>query len=311
MANAAGATGAADAIKIAEAAEAARARGEENRSPLQLMMGRFIKNKMAVAGLAVIAVLAAMALLAPVLTPHDRDAYNMAERYQPPSGAHLLGADAMGRDVFTRLLYAGRLSLMVGVLSTAISAGIGIVLGSLAGFYGKWADMAIMRVADIFSSLPFYMIAITVMALFEPSVNGTIVVMGLLWWTGTARLLRSQILSLREREFMEATTALGISDAKKIVQHLLPNAFGPIIVSVTLNVANAILTESALSYLGLGIRIPIPSWGNMLSDAQNMFVLQNYWWMWIPPGLCILLTVMSFNFVGEGLRDAADPKLDR
>jgi peptide/nickel transport system permease protein len=284
---------------------------EENRNPLRLAADRFFKNKMAVIGLAVILLFTATALLAPILTPHDRDSYNMAQRYAPPSARNLLGTDPMGRDVFTRLLYAGRISLTVGVLSSAISAFIGVVTGALAGFYGKWADMIIMRVADVFSSLPFYMIAITVMALFEPSVRGTIAVMGFLWWTGTARLLRSQILSLREREFMEATTALGISDIKKITQHLLPNAFGPIIVSVTLNIANAILTESALSYLGLGIRIPIPSWGNMLSDAQNMFVLQNYWWIWISPGLCILFTVMSINFIGEGLRDALDPNLDR
>ncbi|MDR1639461.1 MAG: ABC transporter permease [Clostridiales bacterium] len=284
---------------------------QENRNPLRLAMERFFKNKMAMTGLILIVIFTVAALLAPVLTPHDRDSYNMTRRYAAPSGQNLMGADAMGRDVLTRLLYAGRISLMVGALSSAISAVIGIVLGAIAGFYGKWVDMAIMRIADVFSSLPFYMLAITIMALFEPSVRGTIIVMGFLWWTGAARLLRSQILSLKEMEFMEATTAQGISDFKKITQHLMPNAFGPMIVTITLNIANAILTESALSYLGLGVRVPIPSWGNMLSDAQNMFVLQNYWWMWVPPGLCILITVMSINFVGEGLRDAMDPKLDR
>lgn len=288
-----------------------RAAGEEIRSPFRLAVGRFVRNKMAMAGLIIIIIFALMSIFAPFLSPHDRDSYDMAMRYQPPSSENLLGTDDMGRDIFTRLLYAGRISLMVGVLSTLISATIGIFMGALAGFYGKWVDMLIMRLADVFSSMPFYMLAITVMALFEPSVKATIIIMGVLWWTGPARLLRSQILSLREQEFMEATTALGISDVKKIVQHLLPNAFGPIVVSVTLNIANAILTESALSYLGLGIRIPIPSWGNMLSTAQNMYVLSNYWWIWIPPGLCILVAVMSFNFIGEGLRDALDPKLDR
>ena len=281
------------------------------RTPFRLAVERYTRNKMAMVGLVIILLLALASIFAPLLTPYDRDAYDMLNRYAAPSAEHLLGCDEMGRDILTRTLYAGRVSLEVGVLSTLIAASIGIVLGSLAGFYGKWVDMLIMRLADVFSSLPFYMIAITVMAVFEPSVQGTILVMGVLWWTGCARLIRGQILSLREQEFMEAATALGISDIKKIVQHLVPNAFGPVIVSITLTVANAILTESALSYLGLGIRVPIPSWGNMLSAAQNMHVLSSYWWVWIPPGLSILIAVMSFNFIGEGLRDAMDPKLDR
>ena len=285
-------------------------KGEENRSPFRLAIQRFLKNRMAMTGLVVVLIFTFAAIFAPLLSPYDRDEINVRDRYQPPSEKHLFGADDIGRDVFTRFMHAGRISLLVGVMSTLITTIIGMIIGALAGFYGGIIDMLLMRIADIVSSLPFYVIAITVMTMFNPGVEGTIMVMGILWWTSTARLLRSQILSLREREFMEATTALGIADIRKILEHLFPNAIGPIIVAATLNIAYAILTESALSYLGLGIRVPVPSWGNMLSNAQNMYVLQNYWWMWVPPGLAIFFVVMSFNFIGDGLRDALDPKLD-
>ncbi len=283
----------------------------ENMSPWQLAFRRLFGNKLVIIAVFVIVLFTLLAVFAPVISPHGRDTIDLLNRYQPPSAEHWLGTDDMGRDIFTRLIYAGRVSLSVGVLSTLIATAIGMVVGAVAGFYGGIVDMILMRIADIFSSMPFYIIAITIMALFGPSVAGTILVMGVLWWPGTAILLRGQILSLREQEFMEAATALGISDFKKIVRHLIPNAIAPIMVAATLNVANAILTESALSYLGLGIRIPIPSWGNMLTLAQNMLVLKSYWWIWVCPGFCIFITVMAFNFLGDGLRDAFDPKQDR
>lgn len=280
-------------------------------SPGKLVIRRLLRNKFAVIALVIIVILTLAAIFAPVLTPYGRDSIAMMDKYLPPSSEHLLGTDDIGRDIFTRLLYAGRISLSVGIGATLISTVIGIIVGALAGYYGGKSDMVLMRITDMFASMPFYIIAITIMALFGPSIYGTMIVMGCLWWTGTARLLRSSILSLREQEFMEAATALGISDRKKIFQHLLPNAIAPIIVSATLSIANAILTESALSYLGLGVQIPTPSWGNMLTLAQNMYILTNYWWIWIPPGLCIFITVMAFNFLGDGLRDAFDPKQDR
>lgn len=280
-------------------------------SPSKLVFIRLKRNKLAIIGLVVICVLVCLSIFAPFIVPYERDEVNLLEKYKAPSAEHLMGTDDLGRDVFTRLLYAGRISLSVGVVATFITIVIGIIIGSISGYYGGKIDAILMRLTDMFASLPFYIIAITVMALFGPSIYGTMVVMGCLWWTGTARLVRGQILSLREIEFMEAATALGISDMKKMFKFLLPNSIAPVIVSATLTIANAILTESALSYLGLGVQIPTPSWGNMLRLAQNMYILSNYWWIWIPPGLCIFITVMSFNFLGDGLRDAFDPKQGR
>lgn len=280
----------------------------EAKSPSQLALSRLLRNKAAVLSLCLIFLLVALSVSAPVITPYLRDTVDVLNRFKAPSAQHLLGTDDVGRDLFTRLIYAGRVSLMVGILSTVISTVIGVVVGALAGFYGGAVDMVLMRITDIFASMPFFIIAITIMSLFGTSIFGTILVMGCLWWTSTARLLRNDILSLREREFMEAATALGIPDRQKIWKQLLPNALPSVIVSATLNIANAILTESALSYLGLGVQVPVPSWGNMLSVAQNMYILANYWWIWVCPGVCIFVTVMSFNFLGDGLRDAFDPK---
>ena len=277
--------------------------------PWKIMWKRLKRNKLAMLGLIVIIIMATAAIFAPFLTPYGRDAVNLVNSNAKPGSEHLLGTDSLGRDILTRLLYGGRISLTVGFVSTGIRIVLGVLLGGIAGYYGKSIDNVIMRVADVFACLPFLPIAITIVAMLKPSIYNIMLVIGVLGWPGIARIVRAEILSLREREFMEAATALGISDFRKIVAHLLPNTMASVIVSATIGIAGAILTESSLSFLGLGVAPPTPSWGNMLTDAKNQYVLKNRWWQWIPPGLAIFVTVMSLNLLGDGLRDALDPRL--
>lgn len=275
----------------------------------RLVWRRLRRNKLAMAGLIVIILMILAAIFAPFLTSYGRDATNLANTNAAPSREHLLGTDSLGRDSFTRLLYGARISLTVGFVSTSLRMLIGVFLGGIAGYYGGRLDSAIMRVADIFSCLPFLPIAITFVAVLGPSIYNVMLVLAILGWPGIARLVRGEILSLREREFMEAATALGISDFKKITSHLIPNTMASIIVSATIGIAGAILTESALSFLGLGVSPPQPTWGNILGEGQSQYVLKNRWWQWIPPGLAIFFAVISLNLLGDGLRDALDPRL--
>lgn len=277
--------------------------------PWKIMWKRLRRNKLAMLGLIVIIIMSLAAIFAPFLTPYGRDQVNLINSNAKPDSTHLLGTDSLGRDVLTRLLYGARISLTVGFVSTGLRIIIGVLLGGIAGYYGKTVDSVIMRIADVFACLPFLPIAITIVAMLKPSIYNMMLVLAFLGWPGIARIVRAEILSLREREFMEAATALGISDFRKIVGHLLPNTMASVIVSATIGIAGAILTESALSFLGLGVAPPTPSWGNMLTDAQNQYVLRNRWWLWIPPGLAIFITVMSLNLLGDGLRDALDPRL--
>lgn len=278
-------------------------------SPWTLVWRRLRRNKLAMIGLVIITIMILGAVFAPALTSYGRDTTNLSNANAAPNRDHLLGTDALGRDLFTRLLYGARISLTVGFVSTTLRMIIGVILGGMAGFYGGKIDGAIMRVADIFSCLPFLPIAITFVAMLGPSIYNVMLVLAILGWPGIARIVRAEILSLREREFMEAATALGISDFKKITSHLIPNTMASIIVSATIGIAGAILTESSLSFLGLGVSPPIPTWGNILGDGQTQYILKNRWWQWIPPGVAIFLAVMSLNLLGDGLRDALDPRL--
>ncbi|ABR49063.1 binding-protein-dependent transport systems inner membrane component [Alkaliphilus metalliredigens QYMF] len=286
-----------------------QAKSSEVSSQWKLMWKRLKRNKLALVGLTIIVTLSLLAIFAPWITPHERDAINLANSNMAPNAENWLGTDSLGRDIFARLIYGARVSLTVGFVATGIRMVIGVVLGGIAGYYGKAVDGFIMRVADVFACFPFLPIAITFVALLGPSIYNIMLVIGLIGWPGIARIVRAEILSLREREFMEAATALGISDFRKITRHLIPNTMASIIVSATLGIAAAILTESSLSFLGLGVSPPQPTWGNMLTEAQNQYVLQNRWWQWIPPGLLIFLVVMSLNLLGDGLRDALDPRL--
>ena len=273
------------------------------------VLKRFLKNKLAVIGLVILTIFVLAAVFAPFITSFDRDSIDLMNIESAPNSLHILGTDELGRDVFTRLLYGGRVSLGVALCATVIQLLIGVSLGCISGFYGKWVDNIVMRVVDTVMCFPFFVIAITIAALFGASVWNIILIIGCLQWTGVSRIVRAKILSLKQSEFIEAARAMGLSSFEIISKHLLPNVLSPIIVNATLNVANGILMEAGISFLGLGVKQPQPSWGNMLSAAQSMRVLQYEWWLWIPTGLLVFLSVLCINFVGDGLRDALDTKM--
>lgn len=260
-------------------------------------------------GLYLLLLLSVSAIFAPQIARHDRDRPNMVVVERAPSRDHWLGTDELGRDVFARLLYGGRVSLTVGLVAVSLYLTIGVLLGSIAGYYGGVIDNFIMRVTDVILVIPFFPLALTMAAVLGPSVYNTMIIIGLLGWTGICRLVRGEFLTLRKRDFVEAAVAEGARDLRIIFRHILPNAMAPIVVAATLGVAGAILSEAALSFLGLGVQQPLPSWGNMLSTAISLKVLLLQPWLWIPPGLVIFIAVLAVNLVGDGLRDALDPRL--
>jgi peptide/nickel transport system permease protein len=274
-----------------------------------LVLRRFLRHRLAVLGLVVFAAIAAMAVLAGWLagSPTAIDAIAFQA---PPSAAHPLGTDSIGRDVLSRLIYAARVSLTVGLLAVAIYVILGTLVGSIAGYYSGAVDLVLSRAMDVVLSFPPLVIILFAVSVFgKPSLWNVIIVLGLLGWPSVARLVRGQILVLRQQEFVYAARATGGSDARIVVRHLLPNAMAPVLVAATFGTANAILVEAALSFLGMGVQPPTPSWGNMLTDAQSLTVLERMLWLWVPPGFMILLSVLAINFVGDGLRDALDPSL--
>lgn len=258
-------------------------------------------------GLLVLAMLALTSLFAPQLSRHDRDQVNLGVMEQAPSRQHWLGTDELGRDVYTRLLYGGRVSLTVGLVAVAIYLVIGTVLGAVAGYYGGGVDSLIMRITDIIMVIPFFPLALTLASVLGPSVYNTMLVLGLLGWTGICRLVRGEFLTLRQRDYVSAAIAEGAGDLRIIFRHILPNAMAPIVVAATLGVAGAILGEAGLSFLGLGVQQPLPSWGNMLAAGLSLKVLLMQHWLWVPPALMIFIAVLAVNLLGDGLRDALDP----
>ena len=273
--------------------------------------GRFRRHEVALVGTVILLVLVIGSVGAPLFARNDPYKVSISAYRKPPSAAHLLGTDSSGRDVLSRLLYAGRVSLSVGLVAVSIYAAIGIVLGALAGFYGGWVDSVIMRAADIVLAFPALILIITIVSLIGPSIYNVMLVIGLLGWPPIARIVRGLFLSLREREFILASRTVGAPNGRIIFRHMLPNALAPVIVAATFGMASAILLEAGLSFLGLGVQPPTPSWGNMLTDAQGLTVLESMPWMWIPPGVAIALAVLAINFIGDGLRDALDPYLLR
>jgi peptide/nickel transport system permease protein len=267
---------------------------------------RLSRNRMALAGGAIVMCMFALALLAP-LVARDPGAIDIARRLQSPSWAFPLGTDDLGRDVLARIFYGARISLLVGFVAVGISTLIGILLGALAGYYGRWVDALIMRFVDIMLCFPSFFLILAVIAFLEPSIWNIMIIIGLTSWMGVARLVRAEFLSLRERDFVLAARALGARDSRIIFRHILPNSMSPVLVSATLGVAGAILTESALSFLGIGVQPPTPSWGNMLITGKQ--TLGTAWWLSAFPGLAILITVLGYNLLGEGIRDALDPRL--
>ena len=271
----------------------------------------FSRNRLAVLGAIGILALYLVALLAPFLAPTDPSVLGdlLTERLVGPSPDHPLGTDHFARDVLSRVLYGARISLSIGFVAVGISVTIGTLLGAVAGFFGGWVDTILMRLVDMVISFPQLVLLITIIALFQPSIFLIIAVLGLTQWTGTTRLVRGEVLSLREREFIQAATALGFSRARIILFHLIPNVLGPVIVAATLGIGNTIVVEASLSFLGLGVQPPTPSWGTMVSDGRSL--LLQAWWLSTFPGLAIVFTVLCFNLVGDGLRDALDPRLRR
>jgi peptide/nickel transport system permease protein len=278
-------------------------------SQWDLALRAFSRNRTAVAGLMVIVALYLLALLTPLLAPYDPAFQGdlMTERYVGMSASHPLGTDQFARDVLSRLLYGARISLLIGFVAVGISVTIGTLLGAVAGYVGGVVDGAIMRFVDMMVSFPQLILLITIVAIFQPSIFLIIAVLGLTSWPSTARIVRGETLSLREREFVQAAKALGYSNRRIILRHVIPNTLAPVIVAATLGIGQTIVLEAGLSFLSLGVQPPTPSWGTMVADGR--LVLLEAWWLSTFPGLAIVLTVLSFNLVGDGLRDALDPRL--
>jgi peptide/nickel transport system permease protein len=270
---------------------------------------RFLKNRVAVAGSVIVIVLFAVSLLAPWLAPHDPNAIDLKSVLAPPSGDHPFGTDPLGRDVLSRMIWGAGISLKVGFVATGIAILIGTILGALAGYYGRWVDAVIMRFVDIMLCFPSFFLILAVIAILEPSIWNIMIVIGLTGWMGVTRLVRADFISLKERDFVQAARAIGAGDLRIIFLHILPNAMASVLVTATLGVAGAILTESALSFLGIGVQPPTPSWGNILTAGKDNIDIA--WWLSFYPGLAILITVLGYNLLGEGIRDALDPRLRR
>jgi len=270
------------------------------------LIKKALSNPLSLAGFIIIMCVFVLSMLAPVIAPYDPNYIDVKAILLDPSMQHWMGTDGLGRDVLSRMLYGGRISLLVGLVAVGISTAIGILLGALAGFYRGWVDTFIMRIVDVMLSIPSFFLILAVIAFLTPSIINIMIVIGLTSWMGVTRLVRAEFLSLNEREFVMASRTLGAKNARLIFTHLLPNSLTPIIVSAVLGVAGAVLMESGLSFLGLGVQAPQASWGNILTDGKEY--IQFAWWLSLFPGLAILITVLGYNLLGEGLRDALDPR---
>ncbi|HTG00454.1 MAG TPA: ABC transporter permease [Nitrospirota bacterium] len=266
----------------------------------------FLKNKLAVSGGILVLLVFVCSIFAPIFSPYNPSTIDIKSILIGPSFSHPFGTDDLGRDVLSRMIWGGRISLEVGFVAVGIATLIGIILGSLAGFYGGWVDSVIMRAVDIMLSIPTIFLVLAVIAILEPSIINIMIVIGLTSWMEPARLIRAEFISLKEREFVIAARALGASDTRIMMRHVLPNGLSPILVSATMGIGGAILVESALSFLGLGVQPPTPSWGSLLSSGKDNIEIA--WWLSAFPGLAILVTVLGYNLLGEGIRDALDPR---
>jgi peptide/nickel transport system permease protein len=268
---------------------------------------RFSRNRLSVAGAIVVCILMTTSLLAPAVAPYDPTSIDVHNVLSPPSKEHLFGTDELGRDLLSRIIWGSRVSLKVGFVAVGIAIMIGILIGSVAGFYGGRVDAILMRFVDMMLAFPTFFLILAVIAILEPNIFTIMAVIGVTGWMDVARLVRAEFLTLKERDFVDAARAIGIRNKRLIMSHILPNALSPVFVAATFGIAGAILTESGLSFLGLGVQPPDPSWGNILTAGKDNIEIA--WWLSLYPGLAILITVLSYNLVGEGLRDALDPRL--
>lgn len=272
---------------------------------------RFVRHRLALASLIFIALVTLAALITPLVSPYDPYAMQLPEARKPPSLAHPLGTDKLGRDTLTRVLVGGRVSLAVATSAVAISTVVGTLLGLIAGYRKGWADALISRVTDIFMAFPLFVLLIVLVSMLGPSATNVVLILGFFSWMVITRIVRGQVLAVMNELYIEAAIAAGARPWRILLKQVLPNTYVPIVVAATLGVANAMLSEAALSFLGLGIQPPTPSWGNMLNEAQSLQVLVNEPWVWIGPGVAIAMTVLCINFLGDGLRDALDPHASR
>lgn len=315
---------------------------EENQlfmTPGQIVARQFFRNKLAVFGLVVLIFMALFCFVGPLFSPYSETeifylnpetgeevymtdseavASSILNAKAKPSLAHPLGTNESGQDVLTRLMYGGRISLMVGFVVVIVEMVLGVTMGGIAGYYGGKVDMVIMRLVEMFVSIPFIPLMLIISSLLislkvspQDKIYYTMFIMGIIYWAGVARMVRGQILSLREMEYMQAAEATGIRTSRKIFRHLVPNVMPVIIVMATMDLGGVILMESTMSFLGIGVGMPYASWGNMVQSVNDNVIMRNFMNIWVPPGLCILLVVLAFNFVGDGLRDAFDPKMKR
>jgi peptide/nickel transport system permease protein len=277
------------------------------KSRLSETWHRLKKNKAAVICLFIIIAIILVAILAPVIAPYPYAQQNYSNTYAPPSLKHLLGTDQLGRDVLSRLIYGAGQSLQMGVTATVIAAVVGVIIGAIAGYYGGWTDNIIMRLLDIYQSIPMFLLCVTFAAVLGPSLRNAIIAIGISMVPGFARLKRASILTVREMEYIEADRSINAGNGRIIRKHIIPNAIAPMIVSVTMRIGGSVLAGAGLSFIGLGVQPPMAEWGAMISDARNY--MRAHGTLALYPGLCIMITVLAFNLLGDGLRDALDPRL--
>lgn len=284
-----------------------RTRRMRAESPWRIALRILVRNRVAMSGLAILVLMSLLAVLAPAIAPYDPDAVDILHQLEAPSKAHILGTDLYGRDIFSRILYGGRITLVVGLIAVGIAASIGIVLGLIAGFYGGAVDSIIMRLVDVLLAFPRILLALSIVGMLGPGLLNVMVAVGIAGITGYARLVRGSVLSAKENVYVEAARVVGCPDRIILRRHLLPNVIGPVIVLATLDVAAAILSASSLSFLGLGVQPPTAEWGAMLNEGRQY--LRTAPWITLFPGLAIMISVLSINMLGDGLRDALDPRM--
>jgi len=272
-----------------------------------IIVRRFAKNKLSLIGACLVLLLLFVALLAPIISPFNPTAIDVHNILSPPTKEHIFGTDELGRDVFSRMIWGSRISLQVGFVAVGIAICIGIIVGAIAGYYGGWVDALLMRFVDIMLTIPTLFLILAVIAMVEPSIFVIMLIIGITSWMGIARLVRAEFLTLKERDFVLSAKSFGASDKRIIFRHILPNALAPVFVTATFRIAGAILLESSLSFLGMGVQPPTPSWGNILTAGKDN--IEVAWWLSAYPGIAILIAALSYNLLGEGLRDALDPRL--
>lgn len=280
---------------------------KRKQSRLREIWHQLKKNKMAVVSLVVLIVLVLIAIFAPLLAPYSYSEQNVLNDNASPSAEHLLGTDDLGRDILSRLIYGTRQSLQMGIFSVAIGAVIGIIVGSISGYFGSWVDNLCMRLLDIYQAIPMFLLCVALAAILGPSLRNAIIALGLGVVPGFARIMRASVMTVREKEYIEAAKSINCGTGRIIIKHIIPNAIGPMIVQITMGVGSCILSGAALSFIGLGVQPPIPEWGTMISEARS--VMRQYPTQALYPGICVMISVLACNLLGDGLRDALDPRL--